>query len=67
VDRVTPVGNPITGYDLTANAKALVTKKASITLTGLTSGDYYGVFVTTVANVSGTNESGTTSIVFQAK
>lgn len=67
VDRVTPVGNPPTSYDLTGNAKALVTKKSTITLSGLTPGDYYGVFVTTVANVSGTNEVGTASIVFQAK
>ena len=67
VDEVTPVGNPPTNYDLTSNAKVLITKKATLTLSGLTSGDYYGVFVTTVANVSGTDESGTASIAFRAK
>ena len=67
VDLVTPVGSPITGYNLTANALATVTKKTSLTLSGLTPKTYYGVFVTAVANVSGTNEAGSANIVFQTK
>jgi subtilase family serine protease len=67
VDELTPVGNPPTNFDLTSNAQALVTKDATVTLSGLTSGKYYGVFVTTVANVSGVSETGTATIEFQAK
>jgi hypothetical protein len=55
VDVVTPVGVPPTSFDLTSNASAIVTKKSSLPLSGLTSGSFYAVFVTAVANVSGTN------------
>jgi len=64
VDRLEPVGNPPTSFDLTGAALATVTKKKSFTVQGLTAKGYYAVFV---AAVNSSFEVGSTNIIFQTK
>ena len=65
VDVLSPVGNPITSFDLTGSALATVTKKTSIKLSGLSPKGYYGIFVSAI---DGSNlQVGTSTIEFQTK